>query len=99
MYPTLFLICFCLDFTFYWSYFNASYPINLSLFESSFLLNTVHINVAYNGVIYGVISCPCKHKPAYSLNESLEPRPAHYNNGFLSKLWVILTIWEPLPAI
>lgn len=97
--PTLFFIDTYLDLTLSWSSFKASYPINLSRFESGFLLNTVHIKEAYKGVISGLISCPCKQRPPYNLKESLDPSPAHWSTGLLSNFRVILTIWDPVPAI
>jgi hypothetical protein len=73
--------------------------MNFNLLESSFLLNTVHIKVASSGVISVLISWPWRHKPASSLKESLDPKPAHYKVGFFNNLSVILTICEPVPAI
>ncbi len=61
----------------------------------AFLLFTVHIKVAYKGVIVSFMSWPCKHKPAYNLSESLQPKPANSAPFLVNIAYAILTILGP----
>lgn len=45
------------------------------------------------------MSWPCRHRPASSLKESLDPKPASYTIGLLRMALVMDTMLGPVEAI
>lgn len=94
--PTLLRIFSVFAFTYFCCVFNASSPINGNLESPLLRLWTVHMSVASKGVVFWLISCPWRHKPASRRSESLAPNPAKATSGFERRAFVMATTLGPV---